>query len=308
MEAYKNTTVLVTGATGFLARHLIHSLLSRGADVIGLSLEKKISGSPKNFSYFQADLKNKKEVNLIIKKTWPKKIFHLAAYPDKEPTFENTGRCIQNNVLGTLNLIHSLKNAPYDSFIHIGSYKEYYGNKAPYKETDPIYPVSPYAISKACAEMLGKAYYELYDKPFTSIRLPTIYGPAQSRQNLIPHLITACLNNNPLKLTKGEQGRELIYVSDAIEALQKAALNKKAYGEIINIGTNEEHKLKEIVNLVLELTNSKVKPEFGAIPYRKHELWHMRGDNKKAQKLLNWRPKVGIRQGLMQTIEYYKNA
>lgn len=308
MITYKNSTILVTGATGFLARHLIPILLKKDAEVVGLALEKKFPRKLKNFSYVQADLKNKKELNAIIKKISPKKIFHLASYPDREAIFENTDKCIQDNIQGTLNLIHSLNNVSYDSFINMGSYKEYYGNRTPYKETDAIFPISAYAISKACIEMFGRAYYELYGMPITLLRMSTIYGPGQSKQNFVPYLINACLRGTSLRLTKGKQGRELIYISDAIGALEKAASNKKTNGEIINVGTNEEHNLKEIVNLVLKLTNSKVKPEFGAVPYRKHELWHMKGDNDKAQQLMKWKPKVSLKQGLIRTINYYKNA
>lgn len=308
MINYNNMTILVTGATGFLAQHLIPSLLQKGANVAGISLEKEPTQNSKNFTYYQTDLKDKEKLSAVIKKINPEKIFHLASYPDKEATFENTDKCVQNNVQGTLNLIHSLKNISYDSFVHIGSYKEYSNNNIPFKETDALFPISSYAISKACAEMFCRAYYQLYNLPLILIRFPTIYGPKQHDINLIPYLIKSCIRGDTLKLTKGEQKRELLYVSDAVEALEKAALNKKANGEIINIGANEEHSLKEIVNLVLELTDSKIKPEWGAVPYRKHEIWHMKGDNKKAWDILGWKPKTTLKQGLMETIEYCKNA
>ena len=165
MTGYNNATILVTGATGFLAQHLIPSLLQKDADVVGVSLEKNPICSFKNFSYYMVDLKNKEELNSLVKKVKPKKIFHLAAYPDQEVAFENTDKYIQNNIQGTLNLIHSLNGVSYDSFIHIGSYKEYSANNIPFKETDALFPISPYAISKACTEMFCVAYYKLYNLP-----------------------------------------------------------------------------------------------------------------------------------------------
>lgn len=303
--------VLVTGATGFLAQHLVHELLSKGAEVTGISLEKIPNQKFKNFKNFSCinlDLKNKNNLNDAIKKINPEKIFHLAAYPDKEAIFKNTDECIQNNIQGTMNLIHSLDNIQYDSLIHIGSYKEYSGSKIPFRETDVLFPISSYAISKACAEMFCMAYHKIYGFPLISLRFPTIYGPKQSAQNLIPYLIKSCLSGSKLKLTKGEQKRELIYVSDAIDALINASLSRKAHGEIINIGTNKDYTLKEIVTLIIKLTNSKVKPKWGAVPYRKNEIWDMKGDNKKAQQLLGWKPKTSLREGLMKTISFYKNA
>ena len=308
--SWKGKRVLVTGAAGFLARHLIPELLGRGANVTGLSLEKAPSQNPqtKNFSYINLDLKDKNSLKDAMKKIRPQKIFHLAAYPDKEAAFENTDECIQNNIQGTLNLIHSLDNTSYDSFIHIGSYKEYSGSKIPFKETDALFPISSYAISKACAEMFCRAYHQLYGLPLILLRFPAIYGPEQPGQNLIPYLIKSCLSGSQLKLTKGEQKRESIYISDVIDALLKASLSRKAHGEIINIGTNKEHTIREIVNLIINLTNSKIKPAWGAIPYRKNEIWNMKGDNKNAQKILGWKPKTSLRQGLIKTINYYKNA
>src|SRR3989344_1534124 len=174
---WSDRRVLVTGATGFLAKHLIPALLEKGAKVEGMSLEKNYNPNLKNFSYTHADLKDKKRLNEEIRKIQPKIIFHLAAYPDQEPTFENTDNCIQNNIRGTLNLIHSLADTGFESFIHIGSYKEYSGNKTPFKETDAVFPLSAYAISKACAEMFCNAYNKIYGLPLISLRLPTAYGP-----------------------------------------------------------------------------------------------------------------------------------
>jgi len=308
VKDYKGITVLVTGSTGFLARHLVPELLGKGAKVVGISLEKSPNQNLKNFSYINLDLKDKDRLKDAIKKIRPQKIFHLAAYPDKEPTFENTDECIQNNIQGTLNLIHALDNIEYDSFINIGSYKEYSGSNVPFKETDALFPVSSYAISKACTEMFCKAYHQIYGLPIISLRFSTIYGPGQPYQNLIPYLVKSCLAKSQLKLTKGAQKRELIYISDIIDALVSASSSRNAHGEIINIGTNKEYSLREIVNLVLKLTNSKIKPQWGAVPYRKNEIWSMRGDNKKAQKLLKWKPKIGLTQGLVKTINYYKNA
>jgi len=141
-----------------------------------------------------------------------------------------------------------------------------------------------------------------------SIRLSTIYGPNQPDKNLISYLIKSCIERKTLKLTKGEQKRDLLYVSDAIEALEKASLNSKAHGEIINVGSNEEYSLREIIKLVEKLTNSKIEPEWGAIPYRKNEIWRMKGDVSKAKSILGWEPKTSLEQGLKKTIEGYKNA
>ena len=306
--SWKERNVLVTGATGFIAQHLISDLLEKGAQVKGVSLAGHHNINHKNFLYFCADIRDKDKIQGIIKEAEPEIVFHLAAYPDGAPTFKNTDECIQNNIQGTLNIIHSLKDIKLRSFIHIGSYKEYSLNSIPFKEDDSLSPLSSYAISKASAEMFCMSYHKLHGYPITCVRFPTLYGPMQPSQNLIPYLIQSALSQAEIKLTKGEQKRELLYISDAVRALEIIALTEKANGEILNIGTSIEHSIKEIVEMVLKLTDSKTKPLFGAVQYRENEIWRMKGSIKKAKKLLGWKPGVSIEKGLKHTIEFYKDA
>ena len=307
MKSFNDARVLVTGSNGFIASHLIPDLLNAGAKVTGISLGSKPRRSFKNFSYYSVDLSNKKELNALIRKIRPEKIFHLAGYLSTSLTFDNTDKCIRNNIQATVNLIHALESVPYDAFIYIGSYEEYSGNKIPFKETDGLYPISPYAVSKASAEMFCKAYQRLFGFPITLVRLALTYGPGQQEDGLLAYVIKSCLAKTPPELTGGEQKRELIYVSDVVDALQKIALNEKLHGEIINVGTGVEHSLRDVVNLALKLMQSGITPKWGVVPYRKHEIWSMLGSTAKARRVLNWKPKVSLSEGLAKTISSYKN-
>ena len=108
-------------------------------------------------------------------------------------------------------------------------------------------------------------------------------------------------------MTKGEQGRELIYVSDVVSGYIKASITKKAIGEIINLGSGRPYKVKNIAALVAKLTKTEITPKIGRIPYRAGETMHFYCSNKKAKQLIGWKPKVSLIQGLVRTIEWYRD-
>jgi nucleoside-diphosphate-sugar epimerase len=123
---------------------------------------------------------------------------------------------------------------------------------------------------------------------------------------LIPELIVSGLLKKDFKATKGEQGREVNFVEDAVEGFVRAACSKKAVGEVINVGCGREYKIKEIIEKVLDLMGRPIEPLLGALPYRENEIWHMYCDNTKAKEILGWKPRHGLEQGLRKTIAWYR--
>ena len=289
---------------------MIRELIKRGAKVYAFVRAKtdRINELSGEIVVYDVELTNFVKIKEIIGEVQPlEKIYHLAAYPDMKPSFQNTNSTIQVNIQGTMNLLHALADVDYDAFVHIGSYKEYGNTEVPYKENQQLDPTSPYAVSKAAAEMYCKVYYMIYKYPIVMLRLPTVYGPNQDTNLLIPGTILACLQKKNIEMTKGEQKREVIYVSDIVEAVIKASLKKKAIGEIINVGTGVEYSVREIVLKIIDLMENPIEPIFGALPYRDTEIWHIGGDNSKAREILNWEPKVSLEEGLKKAVEWYTN-
>ncbi len=109
-------------------------------------------------------------------------------------------------------------------------------------------------------------------------------------------------------MTNGEQTRDFIFVKDVVEGFVKASLNKKATGEIINLGTGQEISIKDLAIKIVKMTGTKINLLFGALEYRPAEIWRMFSDNSKAKNILNWVPKYSLDEGLKETINCYKES
>jgi UDP-glucose 4-epimerase len=166
--------------------------------------------------------------------------------------------------------------------------------------------VSPYSVSKYSAEMFCDLLYKLYGYPIVTLRLFNLYGEYDISSRIIPDSIIACLMRKELKLTSGKQTRDFNYVKDVIEGILKASDVKKAIGETINIGSGKEYSIRFLVEKIIELMGNPIKPSFGAFSYRKNEVWRMRCDNSKARRILNYKPKFSLEEGLKKTIEWYE--
>ena len=107
-------------------------------------------------------------------------------------------------------------------------------------------------------------------------------------------------------MTLGEQKRDLLYISDAIEGLIRAAYSPSAVGRVINLCSGHEICVRDIVGTIYKLVRSSASPRVGAIPYRREEIWNLTGDPSLAKEVLGWEPKVGLEAGLQETIEWFR--
>jgi nucleoside-diphosphate-sugar epimerase len=119
-------------------------------------------------------------------------------------------------------------------------------------------------------------------------------------------LVKAGLRGEPLKMTAAEQTREFNYVEDVVRGFVLAAKTPAADGEIVNLGCGEEVQIAEFAKLMMELFEGRLHVELGALPYRPGETWHFYCSNEKARRLLGYAPRVGLREGLERTIEWYR--
>lgn len=300
----KDTSVLVTGATGFIGKHLVNALLKQEANV-SVICRKKAKDIPNKLKSYEGDLLDAGFVSSAIRKIAPKKIFHLAAFtnPSRHPTL--LGEAFKVNFQGTVNLLNSLKNADYESFVFSSTAEVYGSNKVPFKESMMLRPMSPYSLSKASAEMYCNMVHETYGCPVTILRLFLPYGPMQSTNRFVPQLITSLLENRQFNMTKGEQKRDFIFVGDVVNAFIRAASAKKANGEAINICSGRQYKIKDIADKASNILNSHNLISH-SLPYRENEQWNYFGSIAKAGKILNWRPKTSIDFGLKKTIAWYR--
>jgi UDP-glucose 4-epimerase len=145
----------------------------------------------------------------------------------------------------------------------------------------------------------------MYRMPMVILRGFIVYGNGQGSDMLFPQLMDACMKREDFKMTSGEQKRDFVYVDDMIEAMILASTNSAASGEIFNISSGEAVRVIDAVKMFLNIMGNPVKPLVGAIPYRDNEMLDFAGDNSKAKKILGWRLKVSLEDGIRKTIDYY---
>jgi len=302
--------VLVTGVSGFIGSHLAQRLIRDGSEVYGLDKEItnswRIQNLHNQIKLHSVNLVDYASVRKVVQEVKPQKIFHLAAYVDVSRSFAVVDEMIDINIKGTLNLLRALDETGYDCFINIGTCEEYGDNPVPFKEDQIPNPVSPYSASKVATTMFCQMLNKTMRLPIVTLRPFLVYGPGQINNMLIPSVISTAIKNQEIEVTGGEQTREFNYVDDIVDGFTKAAVIPEAIGEIINIGNGKEYRIKDVVELVIKLLNSKTKPKYGALKYRPGETMHFYCDNQKAREILHWKPNVGLEDGLRTTISWFQ--
>jgi nucleoside-diphosphate-sugar epimerase len=300
--------VVVTGATGFIGSHLVERLVAEGVEVT-LAVEPGVSKANiasilDKVRVCEVDLREGQMVRQLVQEYQPSRIYHLAAVGVTDPSVDPR-LAVQVNVIGTLNLLEALSETGCDCFVNTGTCYEYGHNNPPMREDQMVDPTNAYAASKSAAWLFCNMVHRTRGYPIVTVRPFTVYGPRQSARALIPQLILSALRGKDFEMTGGKQTRDFTYVGDVVEGYIRASLSKKAIGQTINLGTGEEHPIKEVVLKVLELMGNPVKPLIGALPYRPREIWRLCSDSSKARELLGWQPQVSLEDGLRKTIKWY---
>jgi len=303
--------VLVTGAAGFIGSHLSRELVRRNAEVFlidkpGISTTR-IEDILDKVRVHYVDITDFSSLKNSIREIRPQKIFHLAAYVDVTRDWAIVDKMINVNIKGTLNLLRSLDGVSYDCFVNTGTCEEYGDNPTPFSEDQVPNPVSPYSASKVSTTMFCQMLHKTVNLPIVTVRPLLTYGPGQESQMLIPSLIKNALNGKSFKMTKGEQTRQFSYIDDVVEGFILAGTTPEAIGEVINLGSGAEYRIKDVAKMILNLMGNPIKLEIGALPYRPGETMHFYCSNEKAKKILGWRPNIPLKVGLKRTIDWHKN-
>jgi len=288
----KDKKVIVVGGNGYLGSFLVKALKEQEADVFIISRNCEASNSQ-----FIVDITNFEETNTIIQKIKPDIVYHLAANISRNRDFSIYENMAAVNVQGTLNILKSLEDID-AHFIFTSSSEIYGNNESPFHENQIPKPVSPYSLSKINAEMLIQTYCKNHQKKFTNLRVFNFYGENMPEEFFIPQMINSLKNEEDFLMTKGEQVRDFLYVSDVVSALILSAQNTNAYGETMNVCSGEGTKLSTLASAVNSTMKTKAKIMLGAIPYRDNEVWEMIGDNSKIKNIIGFKPSISIEKGI----------
>jgi NAD dependent epimerase/dehydratase len=241
-------------------------------------------------------------------------VIHLAALISIPYSYVSPRSYINTNVIGTLNLLEASRKNNIKRFIHTST-SEVYGSAqyTPIDEKHPLNAQSPYAASKIAADQLVLSYCRSFNFPAIIIRPFNTFGPRQSTRAVIPTIISQMIENKK-KISLGSLNtkRDFTYVEDTANAYLKT-LNKKKikYGEVINLGTGISYSIKETLSLIEGIFNRKVFVEKDLKRKRplKSEVNLLLSDNKKAKKIINWRPKYikkkGFKLALKKTVRWF---
>lgn len=296
--------VLVTGGAGFIGSHLTDRLIKDGHQVT--IIDNLSTGFRKNLNskaeFIKENISNLKRIQEFFKNK--DYVFHLAALPRIQPSIENPSLTHENNITGTLNILLAAKNNKIKRVIYSASSSCYGTNKPPLKEGDMPHCLNPYAVSKYVGEVYCRLFSDLYNLDTVSLRYFNVYGPRADPTGdyatVIPIFLRQKANNQPLTIVgDGKQKRDFTYVDDIVEANIKAMNYRgKLKGEVINIGTGKNYSINQLAKMI----GGRVIH----LPPRLGEAKDTLADNTKALKILKWKPKISLKQGLKMI--QYKNG
>lgn len=312
--------IFITGGGGFIGSHLVERCVKLGHKVKILS-PYNIDNSWGWMDMFDKRVKNNIEVilgdvndfNLIKKET--KKIdiiFHLAALISIPYSYKSPKSYLDTNIIGTYNILEAARENNVELIVNTST-SEVYGSAqyVPIDEKHPLNAQSPYAATKIAADHLSLSYFKSFNLPVTVLRPFNTFGPRQSQRAAIPAIINQIIDGKKqIKLGNLSAARDFTYVADTVEGYIKLIGNKKSIGEVINLGTGYSFTIRETLRLICKILNTKVEVNLDQKRLRpkKSEVNQLLSNNKKAQKILKWRPrlsgKTGFENGLKKTIEW----
>lgn len=272
--------VLVTGAAGFIGRHLCRRLTERQATVVAVDCYSPDSTEVLP-GFIKMDIASYDELR-AIDVIDPKMVFHLAAAGATDP-FLPVDDALRVNVLGTANLLKILDGRAQVVVARTAAERN---------------PSSPYAVSKAAAWGFCDMYARTRGWPLRGAMIFQCYGPGQSARNVLPAALEAAIFGNDFPLSSGEQIRDWVSVEDVVSGLLAVAQSELAPAESIEIGTGVGTSLRETVQMLFELVGGKEHPIIGALPYRPGEDMRVVADSDRTERLTGWRARTGLAEGL----------
>ncbi len=299
---------LITGASGFIGANLVRFLVEKNENVSIITRNKDLIWRLKSISsrlnIYEIDVLNS-NLTSVIKEIKPDYIFHLAAYGISSNQ-KDEDLMDRINIKGTKNLLGSLRNIPFKLFINTGTFFEYGEHPTKIKETDELNPINHYAKTKVCATLYVKEEVSRNNLPLVTLRLFSPFGYFEDKNRLIPSIILSALKNEPIKISAPNVVRDFIFIEDVVDAYINATKVKINPGEIINIGSGNQHTIKETVDLILKITGSKSKVEWGKVEPRFKEPEGWEANISKAKRILKWEQKYTFEEGLRKTIDWFR--
>ncbi len=314
--------VLITGITGFAGSHLADFILKEksNVEIYGIirwrSRIDNIIHIKRYLKLYEADLRDISSVISILECIKPDYIFHLAAQSFVPTSWIAPSETITTNILGQLNIFEAVRHLKLDPRIHLACSSEEYGlvypDELPIKETNPLRPLSPYAVSKVGQDMLGYQYFKSYGMKIIRTRGFNHTGPRRGEvfvtSNFAKQIAEIELKRREPVIFVGnlESQRDFTDVRDMVRGYW-LSIEKGQPGEVYNISSGKSYSIHQILHYLLEYTDVKVEIKVDPLRLRPSDVPILIGDNSKFVNATGWHPTIDIRQTLQDLLDYWRN-
>lgn len=316
-----NSTILITGADGFIGSHLTEALVRLGYKVRAFVVYNSFNSwgwldhcAPEikgQFEIFSGDIRDPHGVKEAMKGC--EAVLHLAALIAIPYSYHSPDTYVDTNIKGTLNVLQAARELGVKRVIHTST-SEVYGTArfVPITEEHPLQGQSPYSATKIAADQLAFSFYASFGLPVVIVRPFNTYGPRQSARAVIPTIIAQIANGKrQIKLGAVSPTRDFNYVQDTVSGFIAALSSDKGLGEVVNLGSNFEISVGDTAQLIAEVMNAEIRLITDEVRLRPEnsEVERLWADNTKASLLFGWRPnhcgREGFKRGLTETAEWF---
>ncbi len=305
-----NQVIAITGATGLLGSHLSNELISQGNEVFALIKDENSKSilSP-NVTRVFGDIGNKRDIEYFIQRSIPTYFVHLAAQTQAYDSLRYPYQTFYNNIVGTLNVLDSLREYQQCKSIVVASSDKAYGELVgeSYKENHMLNGIYPYDASKSATDLIANSYRVTYEMPIVITRACNIYGLGDyNRQRLIPGIVNSYLKNEAFNIrNKGEDLREYIHVKDVVGAycqIMEFCAGENSVNSF-NISSGDRLSTIEVFRLVEKTLGDQIKNKI--ISSKSLEIKNQFMDSSLLQSKTKWSPKIKFRDSLKEIVDWY---
>ncbi len=307
--------ILVTGAAGFIGSHLVERLARDGARVTAM-VRYNSGSSVGNLAFLPPELRgrisvaagNIEDSDFVFRAMEGQEIvLHLAALIAIPYSYVAPRSYVRTNVEGTLNVLEAARRLGTRRVVHTST-SEVYGTalRTPIDEDHPLQGQSPYSASKIGADKIADSYYRSFDTPVVVLRPFNTFGPRQSARAFIPTIISQALERDAVHLGSLTPQRDMTFVADTVDGFLRAAVAPGIEGETINPGTGETFSIGDFAHRILGLmgVDKPIRHDAARERPAKSEVFRLVSDNRKAARLLGWRPATPLDDGLRAAIGF----
>jgi nucleoside-diphosphate-sugar epimerase len=316
--------VVITGVTGFIGRRLAETLIERGFKVYSLirhSAARDLSNIANLLDkvvLLSADLRDYHSLRNAIRSANPDYVCHLGALTPVRYSFEHPFENEETNYKGTMNIVHALlETSDFKSRrLLCASTAEVYGwqqKNVPFTEDLPLNPASPYAVSKAAADMYVRMAGEVYGLNYTVFRPSNTYGRISETGFLVEYLVTTMLKDENVYIGTPDSTRDYMFVDDHVKAYVMAIESKKAKHQVFNVSTGMPTSNRDLARKIAESVGYSKPIHFGSYPpgYPQRPTFsdppYLVLNSAKIRRVLNWKPSQNLEKGLQAVIKYWKD-